>query len=250
MSQPDHPNSAVDRAERAARVLWNPAPSGSRGPRPALTRAQVVGAGISVADREGLQALSMRAVADVLKTSTTGLYRYVPGRAELVALMAEEVLDWISSAEISEGDWRTALETLAHEDWRMYRRHPWMLDVRLGEFPPGPNTVARFDAGLAAVLRAGLPEPMALTVATAVDHVVIGAARRASESETFTRHSGMSPLEWWRMQGDIVLFERMADGAYPALARLIDAQAFETSAADMEAALALVLDGVERMLDR
>src|SRR5690625_7404482 len=60
-------------AEQLAEVLWGPEPSGTRGPRPVLTRATVVEAAIVIADSEGLSATSLRAIAGRLGVSVAGL---------------------------------------------------------------------------------------------------------------------------------------------------------------------------------
>jgi AcrR family transcriptional regulator len=46
---------------------------------------------VTLADREGLEALSMRRLANELGTGTTTLYRYVTGRDELLELMVDAV---------------------------------------------------------------------------------------------------------------------------------------------------------------
>jgi AcrR family transcriptional regulator len=71
------------------RLLWNePAPP-KRGPRPTLTLPMIAAAGIELADEGGLDAVTMEAVAQRLGLTKMALYRYVPGKAELVALMVE-----------------------------------------------------------------------------------------------------------------------------------------------------------------
>lgn len=211
-----------------AAVLWDPEPSGARGPKPTLRRAEVVEAAIGIADAHGLAAASLRAIAERLGVSITGLYRYVPGKTELIALMVEQAL-----GEDGPGDddasptWCRRLEELATQDWQLYHRHPWLLDVPMGQVPPGPSTVSRFDVRLGAALQSGLDPAPALAVVTAIDHLVIGAARDSLEQLAFARASDMSPLQWWRMHGDLAIGRRIADGDYPELARVLAADGFD-----------------------
>ena len=74
---------------RLVDVLWGPPRTQTRGPKPTHTLAEVLDAAIGVADREGLRAISMQRVAAELGLTKMALYRYVPGRAELIALMTE-----------------------------------------------------------------------------------------------------------------------------------------------------------------
>ena len=71
-----------------------PAASGGREPeRDALSLDRIVRAGIEIADRDGLEALSMRRVAAALGAGTMSLYRHVAGKDDLIDLMAEAVLE-------------------------------------------------------------------------------------------------------------------------------------------------------------
>ena len=213
-------------AEQLAEVLWGPEPSGTRGPRPVLTRATVIEAAIAIADSEGLSATSLRAIAGRLGVSVAGLYRYAAGKTELIALMVEHARrEVVVASRASTG--REGLEDRAMADWDLYHRHAWLLDVPMGRVPAGPSTVAHFDAGLAAALDAGLTPPRAVSLVTSIDHLVTGAARDSLDKRAFARDSGMDPLQWWKLQGEVVIERRMAEGEFPALAQVITAEGFD-----------------------
>jgi AcrR family transcriptional regulator len=73
-------------------------------PRPrTLTHAQVASAALAVIDRDGLPALSMRAVAKDLGMSTMALYRYVDDREELEGLVVELVLSAVDTGPPAPG---------------------------------------------------------------------------------------------------------------------------------------------------
>jgi AcrR family transcriptional regulator len=82
----------------------------AREPEQELTRERVVCTAIAIADAEGLPALSMRRVADDLGIATMSLYRYVPGKEELVLLMADSTLGEERLPELPPPDWRAHLE--------------------------------------------------------------------------------------------------------------------------------------------
>ncbi|MEV6522678.1 TetR/AcrR family transcriptional regulator C-terminal domain-containing protein [Longispora sp. NPDC051575] len=77
---------------RTAELLWGPGPRPSRGPKPGLTLERIVAAAIAIADAEGLAAVSMQRVAGDLDFTKMSLYRYVPGKAELTALMVDAAM--------------------------------------------------------------------------------------------------------------------------------------------------------------
>ena len=73
-------------------LLWSAPARPRRGPKPSLSRERIVTAAIALADAEGLASLSMQHLAEQLGCAKMALYRYVPGKAELVALMIDEAI--------------------------------------------------------------------------------------------------------------------------------------------------------------
>ncbi|MFB6519684.1 TetR/AcrR family transcriptional regulator [Streptomyces sp. NPDC056401] len=61
----------------------------SRGPKPSLTAGQIAEAAIEIADAEGLKAVSLARVAKEFGVTAMALYRYVPGKTELLDLMVD-----------------------------------------------------------------------------------------------------------------------------------------------------------------
>lgn len=64
-----------------------------RGPKPALTPEAIARAAIAIADAEGLEAVSLQRVAAEFGFTTMALYRYVPSKTALIALMIDNVTD-------------------------------------------------------------------------------------------------------------------------------------------------------------
>src|SRR4051794_8395805 len=140
---------------RVIELLWNPAGGGSgRGPKPRLRPRDVVAAGITLADAEGLGQLSMRKVAAALDVGAMSLYTYVPGRGELVELMIDAVYAEHGRPELS-WPWRRRLEYWMRETWTLYTRHPWLLDYNMSRLPVGPHVMDVDEALYAAVAAAG-----------------------------------------------------------------------------------------------
>lgn len=90
-----------------------------------LNVERITAAGIAIADNEGVEMLSMRRVAHVLRTQPTSLYRHVTSKEDLVLRMMEYALgEW--SPVAGNGDWRDRLIQGHRELWRVFRRHPWL----------------------------------------------------------------------------------------------------------------------------
>src|SRR5919204_5267960 len=80
--------------------------------RTQLTRERVVAAGIELADRDGIESISMRKLAQELGVEAMSLYTHVRSKNDLLAGMADTVISQIPvSAEGT--DWKTSLRQLA-----------------------------------------------------------------------------------------------------------------------------------------
>jgi AcrR family transcriptional regulator len=136
-------------------LLWGSPPAAKRGPKPKFTLDQVVDAGIAIADAHGLEAVTMQRVADLLQSTKMALYRYVPGKSELTALMLDRALGLPGSEVTRPGDWRRALAAWGQAVFERSLARPWALELSQRPHPPGPCELQWFEAGLAAM--AGLP---------------------------------------------------------------------------------------------
>src|SRR6266567_5549201 len=72
-----------------------------------LTRDRLVGAALELINEAGLDALSMRALADRLEVKAASLYWHVRDRRELLELLAESILDNVPAT--SGASWRPAV---------------------------------------------------------------------------------------------------------------------------------------------
>lgn len=239
---------------RSMELLWGtgPAPR-SRGPKQALTVDRIVSAGIEIADASGLEAVSMRRVADRLGVGTMSLYTYVPSKVELVDVMFDRAIGSVTYAPVT-GGWRAQLTAIAWGAWELYLRHPWLLQVMAMSRPPlGPNSIADYDRQLRAVDGIGLSELEMDSVVSMVGVYVQGSARAAAEAAASARETGQTDAEWWAAYAP--LLEKVFDAEkYPVAAR-VGAVAGETyqSAYDarhgFEFGLARILDGVAALIE-
>jgi len=231
--------------ERSVELLWGDKPPPVRGPKPALTLDGVVAAAVEVADEEGLAALSMRRVAEKLGFTTMSLYRYVPGKAELLDLMQDA-----AAAEIvlpaADVDWRTGLTFSARQDWELYQRHPWMVQVTSTRSVPGPHYMAELEARLRVLEGTGLSGRETMAVANLVSQYVEGAARRVAEAQAAERTTGVSMEQWWGSR--VSLWGHLTEDRYPTLARVWMAGGYDGMADDFEFGLRRVLDGIEVLI--
>ncbi|GAQ62633.1 TetR/AcrR family transcriptional regulator [Streptomyces scabiei] len=234
---------------RTQQLLWDTGPRPSRGPKPGLTLDRIVQAAVRVADTEGLHALSMRRVATELGTGTMSLYRYVPGKGELLDLMLDRVQRPSENpADLGDGGWRSALEALGRATLALYRRHPWLLQVNQSRPVLGPSALDGMEKVLSRIKSMGLTDPELVSAIIAVDSYVVGAARTQLYEQEAEHRTGLTDAEFWQAQAP-VLEQLMLSGRYPLLAGLSE-DAFGAEFDHFEFGLQCVLDGLETLVTR
>ncbi|MET8150730.1 TetR/AcrR family transcriptional regulator C-terminal domain-containing protein [Actinoplanes sp. NPDC049668] len=176
--------------------LWGERAAPTRGPKPALSLAAIADAAIAVADAEGLAAVSMQRVAGELGFTKMSLYRYLPGKAELVAVMVERALG--EPPELRAGGWREALAEWSELLYEAFLRHPWTIGATVGSRPLGPRELGWMECALARLGR-----DCGLTGAERLDAVAVlaGHARMlAQQSDEAEMTAAMG--EVMRQHGD------------------------------------------------
>lgn len=220
--------------------------------RAQLSGRAIVATAIAIADRGGLDAVTMRGVGQQLGASGMALYRHVASREMLVELMVDEVVGRFAATGPRPRSWRAALAEAARQEWRTYRTHPWVLAATATFRPPlGPNMLAAMERALASFDGLGLSGVERLCLLGTVTSYGQGLAL------SWLQDSAAEPdpeamAAWWRAQ----LAEAEAGAAEPRYPRLA-AVAVELSAGsgvgiEQEFAFGLerVLDGVEAYLRR
>ncbi|QLY32722.1 TetR/AcrR family transcriptional regulator [Nocardia huaxiensis] len=128
-----------------------------RGPKPSLTLERVVAEAVELADAEGIAGLSMARLAERLGCAKMALYRYVPGKTELTALMLDSAMG--APPEAADESWREYLRRWSEVFYERSRAHRWALELSIGARPMGPNEMAWLETALAALTDTGLTAP-------------------------------------------------------------------------------------------
>jgi AcrR family transcriptional regulator len=250
---PTDRSSAGDSARTLA-LLWRQPPEGPRrGPARALDLDAVVAAAVGLADRDGLEAVTMRAVAQALGVAPMTLYTYVPGRAELLDLMLDAVHARTARRDTAGQPWRERLTAVAEENRALFTAHPWAAAVSTLRPPLGPGSTAKYEHELAALDDTGLDDVERDDCLTHLLSFVQANARAVAEAQAARRQSGLDDAQWWAAAGP--LLARVLDPArYPRAVRVgAAAGAAHGSAHDPDHAyrfgLARVLDGLAALVD-
>ena len=235
-------------------LLWGRGRSSSRGPKPGLDLEQIVRVAIELADAEGLAAVSMRRISERLAVGAMSLYTYVPGKTELLELMADRVLARsVDPVALAAADtWRDTLEACARDQWEHHRRHPWTLQLDASRGTLGPNEITAYERTLATVADLGLPARDAVAMVDAVSMFVRGAAQSTADAAPGVDATGKTELDWW-LEREPILGEVLEPARFPVLTRLAADGGFDVPPDTPNYNLRFAIDdfefGLQRLLD-
>ncbi|MER6130620.1 TetR/AcrR family transcriptional regulator [Streptomyces sp. NPDC001815] len=231
---------------RTLHLLWDMGPRPSRGPKPGLTLDRIVEAAVQIADAEGLEAVSMRCLSTALGTGTMSLYRYVPGKGELLDLMLDRVQRTEGDMTVFGDDWRSALEAMARESLALYQRHPWLLKVNQSRPVLGPSAIDGMEKVISCIRPMGLSDPELVSVVIMIDSYVTGAARSQLYTLEAERRTGLTDTEFWAAQAPI-LEKVMTSDRFPVMSSLSE-DSFSSDFDHFGFGLQRILDGLDTLV--
>lgn len=236
----------ADRVESLA--VWSRGDPVARKPR--FTRDDIAAAAMTIADQEGLEAVSMRRIAAELGAGTMTLYHYVQTKDEVLTLVVDRFLGEVlmRPGEPMPADWRAALTLIARRTRDALMRHPWILDITDDPFF-GPNGLRHFDELLGALSTLPVTLEEKVEILAAVDEFVFGHCMQARNN------AAAAPDDVAERLGEYV-GGLVAEGTYPELARLLEHEPMLAVWRRLEVAMGSpdrfdrtlhrLLDGIER----
>ena len=240
------PGAAEAELPATVAAAWGVRERSQKGPKPVLSLARIVNAGVRVADSEGLDAVSMGRVAASLDTAPMSLYRHVSSKEELIKLMVDTAWGDSPGPLLPGEDWRAGLSRWAWGFRAALQRHPWAAHLPISGLPIMPREIAWFEDALACLAGTGLTEARKASVIMLLSGYVRNLAATEADIAAAVAASGLGVDEWMasypRMLGQLTDPRR-----FPALTAFIAAGVFETAdSPDDEFIFGLgrILDGV------
>jgi AcrR family transcriptional regulator len=196
-----------------------------------------------IADRQGLEAISMRRIAGALGAGAMSLYRHVGGKDQLLDLLLDRAYGEITVPGAPSGDWREDLHDLARQTRQVLKRHCWLGPLLTARPTFGLNYLRWFEFQLAATGVAGYDIKTRMRIIGTVFAYVAGVVGYELGDEAASRRHRLTP-EGKRALAAPRLDPILASGKFPQLALFIQQGAGEPSDEDFEFGLSCVLDGV------
>jgi AcrR family transcriptional regulator len=226
-----------------AAVVAGEAPPSTRLP---LDRERIVGAAVGFIDEFGLPGLSMRRLGSILGVEAMSLYRYVPGRENLLDAVVEAILDeMLEDDEILDSPqdgWQDFLQRLAHGVRRVALAHPKAFPLvasRPTEAPwlrPPLRSLRTVESFLDGLLSEGFVDSSAVSAYRAFTSFLLGHLLL----EVSALGADVGPLDVMDDQED----RNRKPMGFPTVDRLADALAEDHSAVEFEEALEELLDRI------
>ena len=123
--------------------------------RSPLTRQRVLEAAVEVADRDGIDALSMRRLGQELGVEAMSLYTHVRSKDDLLDGMVDVVVGQIPIRR-RRGDWKSELRRLVLDSRGVMLRHRWAPAIIETRVSPGPAGLRHFDTVMGILREGGL----------------------------------------------------------------------------------------------
>jgi AcrR family transcriptional regulator len=206
--------------------------------REPLTRERVLQAGLEVADREGLEALSMRRLGQEVGVEAMSLYNHVRNKEDLVDGLVDMV--FAELGEVAGRDWKAAMRRRAIAARQVLNRHRWAIALMESRRSPGPATLRHHDSVLRSLREAGFSLPLAARAYSLLDSYIYGFALEQAnlpfeggqEAEMAAEMMAQFPADEYPYMAEIALKHVMKPGY--------------SYAKEFEFGLDLILDGLER----
>lgn len=212
--------------------------------RAPLTREMALEQAMILADAEGIEALSMRRLAQALGVEAMSLYHHVRNKDAILDGMVDLVF-----AEIAlpgrDGPWQGEVRRRCQSMRAVLKRHRWALSLMESRKMPGPANLGHHDAMLACFLGAGFSLSMAGHAYAVIDAFVYG----------FVHTELHLPFENGPEVRTLVrgMWDAMPAGQFAALKEFSLGHVLTPDysyAGEFEFGLGLVLDGIEREEER
>jgi AcrR family transcriptional regulator len=227
--------------------IWHrqaPAPSRSAS-SPAFSREEITKAAIELADSHGLEAVSMRRIADRIGSAPTSIYWYVSDKSELYELMFDAVLGEVELPGWSARDWRADLSSLAWAMLATARRHRWWYSQVSIQPVPGPNTL-RYSAVMLPILaKSGIDETTGVNVLATLHNYIVGFTQR----EAAWQRLATSPAADGTSEADSVNGSGQQAGDPPVAAPWVSDRLRLAGDESFRFGLELFLDGIAVLVD-
>src|SRR5260370_18494507 len=210
-------------------------------PRAPLNRERVLCAALVLADRDGIESLSMRKIGQELQVEAMSLYNHVANKADLLDGLVDLVFSEIA-LPADQAVWKTAMRERAISARDALLRHPWAISLMQSRTKPGPATLRHHNWVIGSLREAGFTIDLAAHAYPVMDGYIYGFALQQMNLPYHTSEENAEFAE--------NILRQLPAAEYPHFAEMIIEHAMKPGydyAEEFEFGLDLILDGLERL---
>jgi AcrR family transcriptional regulator len=220
--------------------------------RPPLSRDAIVDVALRIVDRDGVDGLSMRRVAQDLDTGASSLYAHVANKEELLELMVDKVTGEVPVPEPEPERWQEQVKQMARDSLRALAAHADLARALMANIPVGPNALRVSDGMLAIMIAGGLPPRIA---AWAMDRIFLYITADAFEGALYgarARASGKNEEEFAEeFFGQLrEFFVNLPPERFPTISKHAETIVSGDGVDRFEFGLAMLVDGLAAYVDK
>ena len=202
--------------------------------RAPLTREKIVDAALTLLERDGLQGISMRKLAQELDAGAATLYWHVGDKEQLLNLLLDRIVGENQVPDPDPENWQEQLKVFARATRQMFKNRRDAAQLSMGRIPSGPNSLPMMERTLALLASAALP-PRVISYAADMFALYVGA---------FAYEESMPPPDVEQMGA---FLKTLPPEQYPLMTGLADDLMAGDPDERFEWALDLLIAGLEAM---
>jgi AcrR family transcriptional regulator len=208
--------------------------------RRTLTRERVLAAALLLADKQGIEALTMRNLGQKLGVEAMSLYNHVANKEDLIDGLVDIVFSEIV-VPCDRAGWKSAMRRRALSALDALTRHRWAAGLMESRTNPGPANLRHHESVLDCLRRAGFSVEMAAHAYSALDSYTYG----------FAVNQQSLPFDTGEQAAQVAgsILAQLEGGGFPRLAEIARDYVMRPGysyAREFEYGLDLLLDSLER----
>ncbi|MCO8308423.1 TetR/AcrR family transcriptional regulator C-terminal domain-containing protein [Streptomyces sp. RKCA744] len=161
--------------ESAPGAVWFRAEKTSR-TRPQLSHERIIATAVELLDRDGVQKLSMRRLAERLGAHATSLYWHVATKEDVLDLALDAVFAELDLPDEHSASWQGDVEAFMTGLRSVLLRHPWAAALAGSRPLLGPHALGSSEFAYTALATGGFDGVHLSSAAATITHYVIGSA--------------------------------------------------------------------------
>ncbi len=234
MTRSTKPKKAHEKSRSAAK------PADTKTP---LSRHRIMLAAVALADRTGIESLTMRKLGEAVNVEAMSLYNHVASKSDLLDGMIDIVFGEID-LPVDAANWKDAMRRRSLSARRVLARHRWAITLMQSRTTPGGATMRHHDNVIGILRRGGFSIPMSAHAFSLLDSYLYG----------FALQEATLPFETGEQTAELAqqILAQFPAGEYPYLTEMTREHVLKPGydyGKEFKIGLELILDGLERWLD-